>query len=275
VQAKGTFDKDLFLRYKKAKGEEKRRLEGILVASNEPLCKLLVAQFRGEDPTPPRRGYSKAKRERGIEKLDWEESFAAGMTGMVKAIRTLNLSKGGLTIVARFKIRHELQSAITKAEVVSVPKGAKDCERPKGYVFADESAEEIERARIEAIEAGIEPWAPPTGKDDDDEESKGPKRPASALLDFVTRRLEFRPHFVTTRNAMFRAYENHARILGFSVSTEKLERVLLHMLPHKVRLQKGNLPRNGKPWAVTGVFYRGVRLLSVSELAHRMIVAEN
>ena len=204
TQVTGKFDEELFRRYRSlpavpkswdkwtekqrdswagenratfAKTEQRRALEGRLVEDNGPLVKILVAQYRGEDNTPPRRGFTKARREPGVEHLSWEEAFACGQTGLVKALRGLNLKKGGFTKYTAWKIRHELQSAITKAQVISIPKGSDRADRPKGFDFFEDE-DSMQRALLKKKE------------DEELAASDEPKleRPASAIADFIERR---------------------------------------------------------------------------------------
>ena len=256
----GAFDKELFTKYRNSKGKERRALEGTLILQNTPLVKLLVAQYRGEDNSPPRRGFTKAKREPGIESLEWEECYAAGMTGMLKAVRGLNLEKGGFTKYTAWKIRHELQGAITKAQVVSVPKGSDRADRPKGFDFFEDE-EGMQRALLTKREAE-------EGLDDGLDEDGKPKalvRPKSAIADFIERRCQFRPIFVTMREVMFCAYETHARMLDFPVATHMLEEALE---------AKGVVAMKGKTTGGrVGRFFRRVSVISLQELSRRVTVA--
>ena len=246
-----------------AKTEQRRALEGQLVLENGPLVKLLVAQYRGEDNTPPRRGFTKAKREPGVENLSWEEAYACGQTGLVKALRGLNLQKGGFTKYTAWKIRHELQSAITKGQVVAVPKGSDRADRPKGFDFFEDD-DAMERALVaKRLADGADDEG---GNTDADEEPKPRETPASVVVWFIEKRCEFGDiHVATMRDRLFGAYEYHAQIWGRSVATRQLETALN---ARDVWAENGTAPGGGR-----GRFFRGVRVISLREAQTRIEVS--
>jgi hypothetical protein len=247
-----------------AKTAERSRLEGQLILENGPLVKLLTAQYRGEDNTPPRRGFTKAKREPGVEHLSWEEAFACGQTGLVKALRGLNLSKGGFTKYTAWKIRHELQSAITKAQVISVPKGSDRADRPKGFdFFEDEDA--MQRVLLaKKIEEEGEDDGHPKPPPPDDDEPKERVRPASALTDFLAKWCHFGEGLRVLRHIMAGAYEYHARTLDFPVDVGTLER---RLAARRALLKSGTVAGQGR-----GKYWLGVRVRTLREMQSRVLV---
>jgi hypothetical protein len=254
-RATGAFDKGLFAEYAAATGAEKRRLEGRLLLDNEPLVKKLVAQFRGEDKEPPRRGFSKAKRLPGIEHVEWEECLAAGMTALLKALRKLDLAKGGLTMLTRWKIQHELQTIIDKAQVVNASYKRRLDDRPKGFDFLQ--GEEFDRA--------VEP-APEAREEEGPDPEIARARPRSALALFIETRCRFRRTLVTTRDALFGAYETHARLLQFPAAT--------HMLASALKERGVTAQRGTMAGGVTGAFFRGVGVIALSERSRSILLSE-
>ncbi len=260
----GFFDKDIFREYDRLsnvietahgpvrdpKAPEARRLEERLLIENRPLVVTLVNQYMGEDKTPPRRGFSKAKREPGVEFLEWEEAYACGMTGLLKGLRGLNLNEGGLTKYTATKIRHELQSAISKARVVAVPKGTVRELRPAGFDFFEDE-DQMQRALLHRRETEDSESAA-------DEPQKRP-RVASAVLHFVTTRCRFRPAAQTLRSRLLGLYDRHARLLGCHVVFSKLEREIQTRgaRPTRVRNEHGEQERG---WI-------GVGLLTIADLS--------
>ena len=265
----GVFDKDVFRTYdghcakistphgpvRDPRAPEARKLEQRLLVENRPLVVTLVNQYMGEDKSPPRRGFSKAKREPGVEFLDWEEAYACGMTGLLKALRGLNLAEGGLTKYTATKIRHELQSAISKARVVAVPKGTERELRPSGFDFFEDE-EEMQRALLHRRES--------EEGDAEDEEPKKRGRVASAVLHFVTTRCRFTPSARILRERLFGLYERHARLLGHHVVFAKLERELKNRgaRPMTVRNERGYQERG---WG-------GVGLVTIEELSRATLL---
>jgi hypothetical protein len=325
----GIFDQDLFRRYRSLpsvpkkwekwseeqrdqwardnpslfeRTEERRQLEGQLVLDNTPLAKILVAQYRGEDNTPPRRGFTKAKREPGAEGLSWEEAYACGLTGLIKALRGLNLAKGGFTKYTAWKIRHELQSAITKSQVVSIPKGSEREDRPKGFDFFEDE-DEMQRALLgqrEEQDRAIGQGERPTQEEIDSmpcdsvgrcrwcgyegpgprhsckgaprAEPEKPARVSSAIIDFIERRIVLDRLATLVWARVVPLYRVHALTLGFPVAPWMLEDALVKRGARRVTVIDDqafkNVRRTAAQWLLDLVEepgLAGVRLRTVAD----------
>jgi hypothetical protein len=230
-----------------------------LLAANSPLVKTLVNQYMGEDKSPPRRGFSKAKREPGVEHLEWEEACACGMTGLLKALRGLDLGQGGLTKYTALKIRHELQSAIAKARVIAVPKGTTREFRPTGFDFFEDE-EQMQRALLHRRDSeDVEP------EPEDEPRRRG--RIASAVMHFVTTRCRFKHSARISRARVYGLYEAHARLLGQHAVFDKLDRALLERgATHTVVGKRGWPQERG---------YAHLSIITIHELSRATLLASD
>lgn len=285
MKASGRLDYDTWKAFKKAKGEEKRRLHERLLRDNEPLTIVLRAQICGRGENRPGR-HQMFKREPYVETLNPEEQDAACAVGMMKALRDFNPAKrdevrathglgaaddpmAGLARYAAWKIRYELQAAIEKAGCITLRRGVAPQDRPNVARMDDP----------EYVETALEESAAYLGGEDEslatrwqreqaeEEAPKGPKRPASAVSDFLENRCDFGRSNFAPRDAIFGAYERHAHILLHPVvSTKALEEALLQR--PRVFAHRGTMP-GGR----VGAFFRGVAVIPLLDLSRRVNVA--
>ncbi len=261
-----SFDLALFLRYRKARGAERSRLEGLLVSQNEGLTKVVVAQLcgRGENRAGRRAVHGK---QRDTDQLDQEEAHSAGQLAMLKALRQYdpnNPEGAGFPYYFANKFRHEIQEAVVHARLVRCPRDTKEDEgKPKGFDFVD-GGEEGDRVLEGSEQLGAYKalWTGP-----DREAAAVPSAPASALADFIARRCEFRPLFRTLRARIVGAYEQHARSLGFPVAVHQLEQRLEE---RGARARKGTIA--GEPESVR--YFAGVRVLTIREIYRASLASD-
>jgi hypothetical protein len=123
----GKWDQGLFLAFRAAKGERRRRLLGEMIRVNEPLIKILVDQLcgRGENKRPGRRSFMGGTL--GFREIPWEDAYQAGLMAFCKAAEQYDPSKGKISWYLKSKIRHELQVFVTYSlRLARVPRGQED-----------------------------------------------------------------------------------------------------------------------------------------------------
>jgi hypothetical protein len=173
----GTWDQDLFVAWRRATGEAKRRLMGRLIVQNEPLIKLLTGQLRGDDGPDTgrrRRKVRNAMRAIGSEDLDWEEALNIGRIAFAAAMATYDPRKGRPAMWLKFRLRYELQRIVEVSKDIKVPRAVSPELRPKGYLSIDDELD----GRGEAAESmAALALAERAGDEGDDEEPSGDPGP--------------------------------------------------------------------------------------------------
>lgn len=288
----GRLDIETWSRFRRAKGDERRRLLNQLVCDNEPLTIVLTAQMCGRGENRPGRR-QKFKREPYVELLTVEEQEAAGRIGMMKALEkfdpairdavraTYGLAAAddpakGLPAFAAWRIKFELQQAIEKAGCMTVRRGVAPQARP-GVERLDDP-EHVEVALTEshaymgfATEESLRERFI-RERTEDRQKKRGSvdhRQPKSALAHFIETRCRFRHQFKMLRETVHGLYERHVRWLGGGVvSTKALETELLTR--PRVRLLRGE-----DSFGVVQDYFRGVEVVSLRELSRQVHVSES
>ena len=157
--ARGEWDQDLFLRFRRARRGSRQRdfLCSRIIRENEPLIIRLTHQLRGSRDDGKafsvRFGGRNFARVLESEKLEWEDALNAGRIAMAKALDRFDASKGSLPNYLKKKIFYELQALVGKAGIVTVPRG--EAARPYGFF---EDGDHMDRVLAEVAELdGDEP----------------------------------------------------------------------------------------------------------------------
>lgn len=255
----GIWDPTLFAAYRAAPdGPRKRAMENRLYLENEPLVKTLVAQMLGTGK-PGRHIPAALRRIHRAEVVEsWEDAMGVAGVAFAKFLRDYDPASGKISFFLGMKIRYELQCIIERSTNIKVPRDYEAESLPQGYERYETEAD-MERA---AHSSGLE-MAPDRelelmaeARQLEADEAAPPvvvPRPASALVDFLTRRCTFGRAMTVARAALVDAYERHAFALHFAASPKQL---VVALEARKVRVVTVRAGRWREP--VRG--FRGVAL---------------
>lgn len=220
----GTFDPELFRRYRKAKEPEKTRLLEQLFVENRPLIKILLDQFIQPGSANGKHGPNFLKGgTSGFHEIPWEDGMQEASIAFKKAMEQFDPRKASapnkIAWYLKVKIRHELQMYMEKGHrLVRVPKDHLD-QLPHIGVEGDQEvldrlggAEEVGFFGLEGpTEEEVAEWERTGDWPESIEEyrrRKDPRCPLDKFLDIKCRR---GPKFKAPRFLVVGNYESYCR----------------------------------------------------------------